>query len=78
MSGDRATVPLMSDEEIEMNGPDTTMELTSELASRMAVVAVTADIEFWARTVSVHGLVGVQDLTRTLEVIRNAAMTEQT
>jgi hypothetical protein len=57
---------------------DASMVLTPELASRMAVVAVTADVEFWASTVSVDGRVGLQDLTRTLEVIRLAAAADQT
>ena len=59
-----------------MNGMDASLESTPELASRMAVVAVTAGVEPWARTVSVDGRVGLQDLTRTLEVIRLAAAAE--
>ena len=56
-----------------MNHMDPHGELTPELASQMAVVAVTTDVEFWARTVSVEGRVGLNDLTRTLETIRLAA-----
>jgi hypothetical protein len=51
-------------------------ELTPEQASRMSVTAVTADLEFWARTASVDGRIGLNDLTRTLDVIREASMLE--
>jgi hypothetical protein len=50
----------------------TRQKLTPELASRMAVIAVTTDIEFWARTACVDGQVGMNDLIRTLDVIREA------
>jgi hypothetical protein len=67
-----------SDEEIEMSTSVTRMdahqELTPEQASRMAVTAVTSDLEFWARTVSVDGRVGLNDLTRTLDMIRAASL----
>ena len=49
------------------------VELTPEQASRMAVTAVTADLEFWARTASVDGRVALNDLTRALDVIRLAS-----
>ena len=55
---------------------DTPTDLTAEQAGRMAVTAVTADLEYWARTVSVDGRVGLNDLTRTLEVIRRACVPE--
>jgi hypothetical protein len=48
-------------------------ELTAEQASRLTVTAVTADLEYWARTASVDGRVGLNDLTRTLDVIREAS-----
>ncbi|MDQ1736877.1 MAG: hypothetical protein QOH56_3128 [Pseudonocardiales bacterium] len=48
-------------------------ELTAEQASRMTVTAVTADLEYWARAASVDGRVGLNDLTRTLDVIREAS-----
>ena len=51
----------------------TQQELTPELASRMAVIAVTTDIEYWARTACVDGQVGMNDLIRTLDVIREAS-----
>jgi hypothetical protein len=54
----------------------TQQELTPELASRMAVAAVTTDIEFWARTTCVDGHVGINDLIRTLDVIREASAAE--
>jgi hypothetical protein len=57
---------------------DTHDELTPELASasRMAVTALTADLEYWARTASVDGRLGLNDLTRTLEMIRAASTPE--
>jgi hypothetical protein len=53
-----------------VSGIDAYSELTPEQASRLAVTAVTADLEFWARTASVDGHVGLNDLTRTLDMIR--------
>lgn len=50
--------------------------LTLEHASRLAVLAVAADIEYWARTVSTDGYIGLNDLTRTLDVIRDASAIE--
>jgi len=52
---------------------DTQHELTAEQASRSAVTAVTADLEYWARSASVNGHVGLNDLTRILDVIREAS-----
>jgi hypothetical protein len=48
-------------------------ELTQEFASRLAVTAVTADLEFWARNASVEGYVGLNDLIQILDVIRLAS-----
>jgi hypothetical protein len=48
-------------------------EPTPEQASRLAVTAVTADLEYWARTASVQGHVGLNDLIRTLDMIRMAS-----
>jgi hypothetical protein len=50
-----------------MNAGD---ELTEENASRMAVTAVAADLEYWARDASIDGRVGLNDLIRILDVIR--------
>jgi hypothetical protein len=58
------------------NGMDDHDELTPEQASRMTVTAVTADLEYWARTASVDGRVGLNDLTRTLDLIREASTPE--
>ncbi len=55
---------------------DTQHGLTAEQASRMAVTAVTADLEYWTRCVSVDGRVGLNDLTRILDVIREASAPE--
>jgi hypothetical protein len=49
---------------------DAEQELTPELASRMAVIAAAADLEFWARTTSVGGFIGLNDLTRALDLMR--------
>jgi len=56
--------------------PDAHDEMSAEQASRMAVTAVTADLEYWARTTAVDGRVGLNDLTRTLDVIRRASIPE--
>jgi hypothetical protein len=55
---------------------DTQPELTAEQASRMAVTAVTTDLEYWSRSVSVDGRVGLNELTRILDVIREASAPE--
>jgi hypothetical protein len=54
-------------------GTDVHRELTPEDASCMAVTAVAADLEYWARTVSVGGRVGLNDLTRVLDGIRSTS-----
>jgi len=36
----------------------------------MAVIAAAADLEFWARTTSVDGRIGLNDLTRALDLMR--------
>jgi hypothetical protein len=54
----------------------TQQKLTPELASRMAVTAVTTDIEYWARTACVDGHVGLNELIRSLDVIREASAVE--
>jgi hypothetical protein len=55
---------------------DSYHELTAEHAGRMTAIAVTADLEYWARTASVDGQVGLNDLTRALDVIREASTLE--
>ena len=49
-------------------------DLTVAEASRMAVTAVTSDLEYWARSASVDGRVGLNDLVRVLEVIRQSSI----
>jgi hypothetical protein len=49
-------------------------DLTVEEASRMAVAAVTSDLEYWARSVAVDGRVGLNDLARVLDVIRQSSL----
>ncbi len=50
--------------------------LTPEQASRLAVLALAADLEYWARAVSTDGYIGLNDLTRTLDFIRDASAIE--
>jgi hypothetical protein len=52
-----------------MNAED---ELTHEYASRLAITAVAADLEYWARYAAVEGYVGLNDLIQILDVIRLA------
>jgi hypothetical protein len=49
-------------------------DLTVEEASRMAVTAVTSDLEYWARSASLDGRVGLNDLVRVLDVIRQSSI----
>jgi hypothetical protein len=49
-------------------------ELTAGQASRLAVTALITDLEYWARTVAVDGAVGVNDLTRALDIVREASV----
>jgi hypothetical protein len=50
------------------------LELTVEEASRLAVTAVTSDLEYWACSASVDGRVGLNDLVRVLDVIRRSSV----
>ena len=59
-------------EDLSSGRPD----LSAEEASRMAVTAVTSDVEYWARCVAVAGHVGLNDLTRVLDVIRRSSLPE--
>lgn len=45
-------------------------ERAEEYASRLAITAVTADLEYWARNAAVEGRVGLNDLIQVLDVIR--------
>jgi hypothetical protein len=45
-------------------------ELTVDEASRLAVTAVAADLEYWARDVADHGQIGLDDLIGVLDVVR--------
>jgi hypothetical protein len=51
-------------------------ELIQDHASRLAVTAVTADLEYWARNASVGGYVGLNDLIQTLDLLRGASVPE--
>lgn len=43
-----------------------------ECAGRLAVLALADDLEYWARTVSTDGSIGIDDLTRALDLVRDA------
>jgi len=45
-------------------------QLSVDEASRLAVTATAADLEYWARSVAVHGQVDLDDLVAVLEVLR--------
>jgi hypothetical protein len=49
-------------------------ELTPEQASRLAITALVTDLQTWAYTVSVDGAVELGDLTRTLDIFREASL----
>jgi hypothetical protein len=57
-----------------INPMETEYELTPEQAGRMSATALASDLEYWARTASVDGRVGLNDLTRVLDVIREASI----
>jgi hypothetical protein len=59
-----------------INGSQAHAELDAEHASRMTATAVTADLEHWAHSVSIDGRVGINDLVRALDVIREASTPE--
>jgi hypothetical protein len=50
--------------------------LTTDEASRLAVIAVTADLEYWAGTASVNGQVALNELLRILDMLRQASTPE--
>jgi hypothetical protein len=54
----------------------TAEHLSVEDASRLAVTATAADLEYWARTVAVDGQVGLNDLVRCLDMLREASAPE--
>ncbi|MFC4949078.1 hypothetical protein [Pseudonocardia sp. GCM10023141] len=49
-------------------------DLTPEHASRLAVTALVADLEYWARSVAVDGHLAVVDLIRTLDLVRDTTV----
>jgi hypothetical protein len=53
---------------------DTHSDLSPEYASRLAVTALVADLEYWARSVAVDGHIAAADLIRTLDLVREAAV----
>jgi hypothetical protein len=57
-----ATVNVMSD------------ELSSEEAGRITVMAVTADLEHWARSAAVGGKISLRDLYQALDALRSTSL----
>jgi hypothetical protein len=57
-----------------MNSPH---ELSPEDASRLAVTATVADLEYWAFRVAVRGKVDLRELVGVLENLRAASIPEQ-
>ena len=53
-----------------MNIPE---QLSVDEASRLAVTATAADLEYWARSVAVHGQVDFHDLVHFLDALREAS-----
>ena len=51
---------------------NTSASLTVDEASRLAVMATVADLEYWASSVSVHGQVSLDDLAGVLDALRTA------
>jgi hypothetical protein len=45
-------------------------QMTAEEASRLAVTAVAADLEYWAHSVSDQGQIDLDDLIGVLDVLR--------
>jgi hypothetical protein len=50
--------------------------LTTDEASRLAVIAATADLEYWAGAASVDGRLALNDLIRILDMLRDACAPE--
>ena len=51
---------------------NTSHSLTVDEASRLAVMATVADLEYWASSVAVHGQVSLDDLAGVLDALRTA------
>jgi hypothetical protein len=56
-----------------MNIPDL---LSVDEASRLAVTATAADLEYWARSAAFHGQVDLHDLVGVLDALRAASAPE--
>jgi len=52
---------------------NTAEQLSADEASRLAVTATVADLEYWARTVAVHGQIDLDDLVGSLDALRTAS-----
>jgi hypothetical protein len=66
----------MHDTQLAPRPMDTEWSLTAEQASRLAVIAVTADLEYWASTASVDGRLALTDLVDVLAMVRQASTPE--
>jgi hypothetical protein len=49
---------------------DTAQQLSVDEASRLAVTATVSDLEYWARSVAVHGQVDLDHLAGFLDALR--------
>jgi hypothetical protein len=56
---------------------NTAQQLNVDEASRLAVTATVADLEYWASSVAVDGQVDLNELVRCLDVLRAASAPER-
>lgn len=66
----------MQQTQLKTHAMHTEVALTTDEASRLAVIAATEDLEYWAGTASVDGHVALNDLVRILEMVRDACTLE--
>ena len=55
----------------------TAQQLSVEEASRLAVTATVADLEYWAHAVAVRGQVDLDDLVGCLDALRAASVPQR-
>jgi hypothetical protein len=53
---------------------NTPQQLSVDEASRLAVTATAADLEYWARSVAAHGQIKLDDLVGVLDALRTASV----
>ena len=66
----------MQQTQLKTHAMETEVPLTTDQASRLAVIAATEDLEYWAGTASVDGQVALNDLVRILDLVRDACILE--